>query len=97
MAKDYSHFEVCFQGFHRRRYAADVLSPSLALAAHPDLWVLSTAIRGISGANWSLSAGTVSRRRAMIADLTFSTRQSVDLHVYPFIPVSTADTARLAG
>ena len=29
LAKDYSHFEVCFQGFHKGRYAADVLSPSL--------------------------------------------------------------------
>jgi hypothetical protein len=29
LAKHYSHFEVCFQGFHRGRYAADVLSPSL--------------------------------------------------------------------
>lgn len=29
LAKDYSHFELCFQGFHKGRYAADVLSPSL--------------------------------------------------------------------
>lgn len=29
LAKDYSHFEVCFQGYHKGRYAADVLSPSL--------------------------------------------------------------------
>jgi hypothetical protein len=29
LAKDYAHFEVCFQGFHKGRYAADVLSPSL--------------------------------------------------------------------
>ncbi|MBI2187421.1 MAG: hypothetical protein HYU37_09955 [Acidobacteria bacterium] len=28
-AADYSHFEVCFQGFHKDRYAADVLAPSL--------------------------------------------------------------------
>lgn len=27
--RDYSHFEVCFQGFHKGRYAAAVLSPSL--------------------------------------------------------------------
>ena len=29
LAKDYGHFEVCFQGFHKGRYAADVLSPTL--------------------------------------------------------------------
>jgi hypothetical protein len=29
VAKDYSHFEVCFQGFHNGRYAVDVRSPSL--------------------------------------------------------------------
>jgi hypothetical protein len=29
LAKDYSHFEVCFQGFHKDRYAAEVLSPHL--------------------------------------------------------------------
>jgi hypothetical protein len=29
LAKEYSHFEVCFQGFHKGRYAAEVLSKSL--------------------------------------------------------------------
>lgn len=29
LAKDYSHFEVCFQGLHKGRYAAEVLSPHL--------------------------------------------------------------------
>lgn len=29
VAADYSHFEVCFQGFYKDRYAADVLAPSL--------------------------------------------------------------------
>jgi hypothetical protein len=29
LAKEYSQFEVCFQGFHKGRYAAEVLSRSL--------------------------------------------------------------------
>jgi len=29
LAKQFSHFEVCFQGFHKGRYAAEVLSPGM--------------------------------------------------------------------
>lgn len=29
IAKDYSHFEVCFQGFHKDHYAAEILAPAL--------------------------------------------------------------------
>jgi hypothetical protein len=35
LAKNYSHFEVCFQGFHKGRYAADVRSPSLIQFSAP--------------------------------------------------------------
>jgi hypothetical protein len=222
LAKDYSHFEVCFQGFHKGRYAADVLSPSLirfsvpgsehdrqvsayqkglrpregrfagqraaqrpqeprvleafgqvlrtcrasgslgfeyrdpwdlwrelmpeyrdrvtALARRADtlslgdytlvefnafyialivicaahdhlcfLWARASGVYPIesavivrSAAAWTdllsgLSGFAPEKCRAMIADLTFSTLQSVDLHVYPFIPLGgTNDLLALA-